>query len=155
MGRMFDGLELELVGSPQFKISPSSNSLRWDCSPRPGRRPNKYAAGPFCRFVLAKGDTRSGVYVMTVDNNAVYVGKAARLEQRWGAVNYGSISPRNCEADGQSTNCRINNFILQAAEAGHAIQLWFVPTDPSMLSQTEARLYRALKPAWNRQTVLG
>ena len=113
---------------------------------------NAAGAGPFCRFKIGKGRNQPGLYVLTIDGEATYVGECANLAVRWGLTQYGSISPKNCFRGGQSTNCRINGLILLAAKAGRTIQLWFRPLLVSTDERrgAETRLIQALKPNWNR-----
>ena len=78
-----------------------------------------------------------------------YVGKADNLAQRWETQGYGAISPANCFAGGQPTNCRINHEILNAARARRRIEVWVrEERQPNLL---ETRLLRALRPRWNKQ----
>jgi hypothetical protein len=76
-----------------------------------------------------------------------YVGIAEDLSRRWGPIGYGHISPKSCYVGGQSTNCKINAFILRDASAGRLLSLYFanVPDRQSV----ERRLIDGLLPAWN------
>lgn len=106
---------------------------------------HRYGTGPFCRFSIPRVE-QSGVYTITVDESPVYIGECENLARRFN-TGYGNISPRNCFVGGQSTNCRINNLILQAVEAGHTVDLWFHQTDEH--KAYEARLLTANTPPWN------
>ena len=110
-------------------------------------RLNRYGSGPFCRFDLKGLPQTSGVYVVTIDNAPVYVGIAVDLAKRWGPAGYANISPRACYEDGQSTNCKVNKYILRAAHEGCQIDLW-VHEDPDP-APIEASLIRRLDPPWN------
>jgi hypothetical protein len=90
----------------------------------------------------------AGAYVLTVDDNPAYVGECINLSSRYNN-GYGNISPRNCYAGGQLTNCRINHLIHNAVNAGQQIKLWFLRT--ANRKTIEAELINALKPEWNRQ----
>lgn len=59
----------------------------------------------------------------------VYIGRAKNLAERWSKVNYGSISPRNCFKGGQSTNCKMNNYIYEESRKGAKLELYFYETD--------------------------
>jgi hypothetical protein len=108
---------------------------------------NKYAGGPFCRFRVGQSIPDAGVYALTVGDRLQYVGECENLAKRYSSTGYGRISPRNCHADGQSTNCKINSFILRQAKAGEAVTLWFHATEAR--KQVEAELIEALTPPWN------
>jgi hypothetical protein len=60
----------------------------------------------------------------------------------------GNISPRNCIKGGQETNCRLNNLVYMAAQAGGCISLWFYQT--ADYKSVETLLRSTLKPEWNR-----
>ncbi len=115
-------------------------------------RLHAYGDGPFCRFRIARKRREAGLYVLTVDDAAVYAGECVNLDKRWGPNGYGGISPRNCFQGGQPTNCRINAAILAAAKDGRTVKLWFHPLDGDTGSRRAAEtvLIRALQPAWNK-----
>lgn len=115
-------------------------------------RLHKYGHGPFCRFRVAEGWQRSGVYVLSTQNSPLYVGECENLEKRWGSMGYGNISPRNCYTGGQETNCRINNLIYKGAITGAEFDLWFhqVTGDKQARLAVESKLVAALQPPWNR-----
>ena len=108
---------------------------------------NRYGNGPFVKFSIPRHHRDSGVYVLTLDRQLRYVGEAADLSARYNA-GYGNISPKNCYAGGQQTNCRLNNLIYQALSDGSVIDLWFHPT--SDYKALELQLRRELAPEWNR-----
>ena len=87
---------------------------------------HKYGDGPFCRFGVAKGCRKEGVYILSGGGNELYIGQCQNLEDRWGPRGYGTISPRNCFKGGQETNCRINNLILLTSKSGIELALWFL-----------------------------
>lgn len=111
-----------------------------------------YGAGPFCRFRIGRRRDEPGLYVLTIDERPVYAGECVNLAMRWGPNGYGGISPRNCFAGGQPTNCRVNAAILQEAIAGKAIALWFYVFDGERDHRlaSETTLIRTLQPEWNR-----
>ena len=63
----------------------------------------------------------------------------------------GGISPRNCFAGGQETNCRINNLILEASKGGEETTLWFYRVDGGKDARVEIEALHKnlLKPPWN------
>src|SRR6267378_8454817 len=108
---------------------------------------NKYGAGPFCKFKIPSRPQVSGVYVLTIDDEARYVGECANLSTRFNA-GYGNISPRNCFKGGQETNCRLNSLVCAGAQAGKHVSLWFFQTANYKL--VEATLRSVLNAVWNR-----
>ena len=108
---------------------------------------NRYGAGPFCKFKIPPGLKQAGVYVITIDGQARYVGECANLAARFNA-GYGNISPRNCFKGGQETNCRVNNLIFAAIESGASVVLWFYATHD--YKAIETRMRQALRLGWNR-----
>lgn len=112
-----------------------------------GTKRNKYTNGPFCRFKVAGAIKTSGVYAITSGSELKYVGQCENLGNRFGAGGYGSISPRNCHSDGQSTNCKVNSLILREHKAGRALVLWFIAT--AHYKQVESELIRQMNPPWN------
>lgn len=109
---------------------------------------HQWGDGPFCRFQIPAGRPEPGVYVITVGSDAVYVGETENLTVRFNN-GYGSISPRSCFKGGQSTNCRINSFVLRDKSQGRTIELWFAKSDDR--KELEALLIRELSPPWNRK----
>jgi len=112
-------------------------------------RLNPNGAGPFCRFKGPRDFRFSGVYAVTVSDRITYIGECSNLATRWGLGQYGSIQPKNCYVGGQSTNCKINNHVLQTCRDGHSVQLWFHRTEN--YKSLERTLRTALRPEWNSQ----
>ena len=83
---------------------------------------------------------------MSVDDSIKYIGQCDNLSKRWN-MGYGNISPKNCFVGGQSTNCRVNNLILDAFNANYLIKLFFHKTDE--LDVVEDDLINYLNPEWN------
>lgn len=116
---------------------------------------NQYGHLAFCRFPTPDLPRTSGVYGLTVDDELVYVGESQDLRKRWDGSGYARIARYNCyrktkdTSQGQSTNCRINNCILRAAQARRAIHLWVHETDHPR--PVERLLIRCLEPPWNRR----
>ena len=108
-----------------------------------------HGAGPFCRFTAARGIHKAGVYVITFARRPAYVGKCCDLALRFGPQGYGAIQPRNCFVGGQSTNCKVNNLILQAARRGQGMELWFHAT--SEPASVERDIIVKIRPPWNTQ----
>jgi hypothetical protein len=114
---------------------------------RDGLPLHKYGTGPFCKFSIPRTQPRSGVYIISVDDEARYVGESEDLASRFN-TGYGNISPRNCFAGGQDTNCRINHLILQSATDGRKIELWFHESEH--FKQIERCLRDDYNFDWNR-----
>lgn len=108
---------------------------------------NKYGEGPFCKFRIPNNCTESGVYAITDKNNVKYIGECFNLSLRYN-MGYGIISPRNCFKGGQETNCRVNNLIYEATQAGDKISLWFLQAEN--YKAVENKLRASIAPEWNR-----
>lgn len=107
---------------------------------------HKHGIGPFCKFRIPASLNLAGVYVIKVEDFIKYVGESENLSRRFN-TGYGNISPRNCFVGGQSTNCKINNYILNETQKGHRIHLYFVKTEDRFL--VEGELIKKHKPEWN------
>ncbi len=109
---------------------------------------NIYGHGPFCKFKIPKRwSGRTGVYILLVDDVKAYVGECEDLQKRWD-IGYGNISPRNCYEGGQSTNCRINNYIYKMTVEGKHIELYFHETQDRF--NLEDKLITLFSPPQNR-----
>lgn len=109
---------------------------------------NEYGSGPFCRFSIStRWNHKKGVYAFVIDSKPVYIGETVNLA---GRINngIGKISPSACYTKGQSTNCRINNLILDEILSGKIIKLVFFETDDS--SSYKSNLINEYKPNWNK-----
>jgi len=116
--------------------------------PNPGSIPlNRYGHGPFCEFGISVPKGMTGVYALVVAGSVRYVGVCQDLGRRFNA-NYGHISPQDCYVGGQSTNCKVNHLILDAANAGEWVDLYFHHATSDRLS-TEAELITKWSPPWN------
>lgn len=101
-----------------------------------------YGDGPFCRFKI-NADKVPGVYLWVVDHKIIYIGETANLEKRINS-GYGSISPKNCFADGQSTNCKMNKVVLDMAKHNKDVKLYFYQTKDH--KSVEKELLKSVKP---------
>lgn len=148
------GLRFSRLGSPEFVLERSTGRPK-EYMPQSrfegaGSTPlNAWGEGPFCKFSLQELSAEAGVYVLAVDGGIRYVGRTENLRQRWGPSGYGSISPRNAFVGGQSTNCKVNHLILDAALSEARVTLYFRPTADH--TEIEAALIRNLEPPWNSQ----
>ena len=107
---------------------------------------HKHGKGPFCKFKIPANLNMAGAYVIKVEDSIKYVGGCDNLSHRFN-MGYGNISPRNCYIDGQSTNCKINRYILNEAQKGCRIHLYFVEVADRYLAESE--LINQYRPAWN------
>ena len=117
---------------------------------------NAHGDKSFCHFVLKpqKGSGsrlyHAGVYAIA-GTSVKYIGRTnSSLNQRFNG--YGSIQPRNCYEGGQSTNCRINNRVLEDSKAGEMLWVYFHETEQP--NDLEAYLLNSLvttgqRPPWN------
>lgn len=86
---------------------------------------NEYGSGSFCKFSIhPKWFGVSGVYSIFINDKLVYIGKTLNLGKRFNA-GYGTISPRNCFVGGQTSNCKINNLILNSVAASKIVTIYF------------------------------
>ncbi len=105
-------------------------------------------SGPFCRFRIPSNLPLEGVYALLIGESVPYVGECIHLSKRFN-MGYGQISPRNCFVGGQPTNCKINRHVLEAAECGKQLGLWFLETQNR--KAVERELIGILNPPWNIQ----
>ncbi len=117
---------------------------------------NNWGEGPFCEFKIdpARSFSLLGVYILCDQNMKVlYIGKCtgrtSTLNKRFNQ-GYGKISPRNCFKGGQSTNCRINHYILEATKANNQVSLYFYETQSGAeATKLESKLINKLNLPWN------
>lgn len=143
----FAGHKFWRVGDIQIRRTANGDIEEYVHDLPPGTRRNRYASGPFCRLGVPAAPRASGVYAVLVDSHVRYVGQCQDLAQRFGPRGYGEIHPRNCHHDGQTTNCKVNARILEAAKGGLSAVVWFHPTENP--GAFEAELIRSLAPSWN------
>ncbi|GMQ84742.1 MAG: hypothetical protein BMS9Abin07_0306 [Acidimicrobiia bacterium] len=108
---------------------------------------SRHGRGPFCKFTLDGAPTGAGIYLVVVDDTVVYVGECHNLAERFGPRGYGSIEPKNCYSEGQSTKCRVNHNVLVASQADQRVELWF--SDDEQRKRAEDRIMTHLHPPWN------
>lgn len=111
-----------------------------------GLKLHKYGKGPFCQFRIPSNIPQGGVYILKVDNEIKYVGECENLSSRYN-MGYGQISPRNCFTGGQSTNCKINSYILLEVKKGFKVELLFCQSQDRFTLERE--LIKKYKPEWN------
>lgn len=154
MKRQFGNLEFDFVYPIQPDLDENGRIQTFlpqsQYKKRAQSRLHAYGEGPFCRFRIPPKLSYQGVYILTLDDEPYYVGECEDLSKRYN-MGYGQISPRNCYAGGQPTNCRLNHLIYLAARDGKKVDLWFMPTGDRFA--VEAALIQQLqtRQRWNRK----
>ena len=93
---------------------------------------------------------RAGVYAIA-GASLKYIGRThTSLMQRFNG--YCSIQPRNCYQGGQSTNCHVNNSVLEDSKAGE--MLWVCFYESEQANDLEAYFLNSLaatgrRPPWS------
>ena len=106
---------------------------------------------PFCDFSIDKKFTKnSGVYLFVVDRKTKYVGITKRkLRER--IMEYGHISGIHCYKNGRETNCRINKKIMDCANKGEVVKLYFLELkNEKQMEDFEEKIKSEIKPPWNK-----
>ncbi len=113
---------------------------------------NRYGDGTYCTFTLVERVMKKGLYVYVVGEQIKYVGKTIRTFKRR-IDEYGTIRPKNCYLDGQSTNCHLNTLVSQHQDN---IKLYLCPmTIDADIAGAESNMIRAQDPEWNIALRLG
>lgn len=141
------GRSFWLVGTPELRRTAEGVLEEYVRALDPGIRGNPHADGPFCRLYLGGAPRSSGVYVVFEGVRLRYVGECQDLSERFGPRGYGEIHQRNCHADGQSTNCKLNARVLAAHKRGRPVTVWFHPCDDR--HAVERALISEYSPDWN------
>lgn len=110
---------------------------------------NKNGKGPFCRLVLPRLTDQSGVYVITLDKEVVYIGECQNFQEMFGQRGYGVVNPADCYTGGQSTVCKVNSRILRATLMNSVPDLWFIGEDDRGRKNVKANLISRFEPKWN------
>ncbi len=99
----------------------------------------------FCDFRI-EAPRASGVYGWLVDDQLVYIGRAACLRNRL-SNQYGRVAPRHPYARGQIQKCRINAKINALLAAGSKVTVrWLVTYN---YVAVERDLLVEHRPIWN------
>ncbi len=112
---------------------------------------NKNGADNFCIFHLKDKSifNKKGLYLYTLDDALVYVGRCKDNFANRFNMNYGKISPKNCFKDGQSTNTHINSLMNKYHDR---IDIYILTlNDDSEIEQLEKTLIESYNPKWNRK----
>lgn len=107
-----------------------------------------YGEGPFCKFHIPSSYSEAGIYLMSVNGAAMYIGGCNSLSK---CMNdgYGAITARDCYEGGQPVHCRVNHLIFEAVKAGEEIELWFfkIPERQTL----GAEMLKTIRPPWNQK----
>ena len=147
MTKNFGSYQFNFVAEIHLDTDRAGNIIEYSYELPRSIRPNRYAAGPFCRFDMHGATAGPGVYAITVGGELKYVGECEDLSHRFGPNGYGYIAARNCHSDGQATNCKVNALILVCARVGDVIRVWF--HQARRHKAIEGELIDELRPPWN------
>ena len=112
----------------------------------------------YCRFKFINEELfkRRGLYFFTIGDNisdVKYIGRCLDNFNKRINIGYGDLDPENCYKKGQSTNCRLNNLILEHKDV---IRLFLVPLDEDddyiKTAETELKSFLRIKlglKLWN------
>jgi hypothetical protein len=145
--KTIEGHEFWFVGTLSLRRSATGQLVEYSHVLDDDVRLNAHAAGPFCYFSLPQAPRSAGVYAIYVGGDLKYIGECEDVAGRFSSTGYGTISPRNCHKDGQSTNCKLNSRVLAAAKRGQVTEIWFHLTDQRKC--VESDLIARLSPPWN------
>lgn len=84
---------------------------------------NKNGDTTYCKFHITDNLKDKGLYCFSVDDDIKYVGRCTDTFKKRINYGYGTIHPKNCFIDGQSTNCHINSLINTNINASSEIKL--------------------------------
>lgn len=74
---------------------------------------NPYGDGEYCKFMISDQEVidKKGLYLYKLGEEVLYIGRCRDSFKKRFNQGYGTIHPKNCYLDGQSTNCHINSLI--------------------------------------------
>ena len=104
----------------------------------------------YCQFKLGDDLQGKGLYCYTVGGSIVYIGRTHDPFAKRINIGYGSISPKNCYLDGQSTNCHLNALIARTDWSKLRLFECAMVSDEE-IDVRERELIRSHNPPWNRQ----
>lgn len=110
---------------------------------------NKYGDLEYCRFGLADQNDEhlKGVYFYYENEQLRYVGRCRDNMKNRINNGYGSVSPKNCFIDGQSTNCHLNARISNCM--ADISLCMFIMEENSEIEILEMSLIEQYRPQWN------
>ena len=112
---------------------------------------NAYGDLTFCSFRL--NDPRflrqKGLYLYATEDKVQYIGRCLDAFGKRINLGYGTIHPKNCYRDGQSTNCHLNALVAQNRSQ---IRLYICAMDEdAVICRCERQLIQLFQPQWNIQ----
>ena len=110
---------------------------------------NKYGDKKYCKFNIKdkSKENLKGIYIYTINENIVYIGRCCDNYKKRINSGYGNISPKNCYIDGQQTNCHINSLINSNIEK---VKFWILPLESIYeIKELEKKLIKNYQPSWN------
>lgn len=112
------------------------------------RTRHRYGNGPFCSFRSTAMPYKSGVYLLCIGEEVMYVGIGNTLRQRF--ESYGHIHAHNCfKGNRPQTTARVNQLIYEAFAAGMSVDVW-VKITGTYRTLEEQIIHGLGHPSWNR-----
>lgn len=108
---------------------------------------NKHGDSTYSSFKIQDALKQKGIYLYSANQEIKYVGRC--LDNFGKRINqgYGTIHPKNCFLDGQSTNCHLNSLIARNQKV---IKFYIaIMTDNENIGRYEKLLIKYYKPVWN------
>jgi excinuclease UvrABC nuclease subunit len=104
----------------------------------------------YCVFAInSEIANKKGLYFYEINGQIKYIGRCLdnfKKRINWG---YGTIHPKNCFLDGQSTNCHLNSLITENKDK---VNLWVcLLSDNNEIKVLEKKLIGKYNPEWNLQ----
>lgn len=101
----------------------------------------------YCSFKVA-APKRPGIYRISIDEELVYIGRAANLHNRL-SIQYGNVSPRHPFAGGQLQKCRTNAKINDALCSRKRVVMEWEVCEDYINRERELLNDPTRLPAWN------
>ena len=80
-----------------------------------------------------------------MDDEIIYIGEAQNLQKRF--YDYGHIYAANCYSSGRNTNCKMNKVVLDLAQQGRYVKLYYLETEE--YKKVELDLLRQVNTKYN------
>ncbi len=112
---------------------------------------NPHGDAVYCTFKLADGEWLAlrGLYAYAVDGHLTYIGRCRDSFGQRVNAGYGTIAPKNCYRDGQSTNCHLNALVNQHHQS---VRFYVYPMEnEDEIVAAESELIARFQPPWNVQ----
>jgi len=110
---------------------------------------NNFGDLVYSKFWLGNNDwlSQRGLYLYATDGDVQYIGRCLDSFQKRINQGYGTIQPKECFRDGNSTNCRLNYLITSGR---HRIAFFACHLDDEEeIKELEAALIEKYQPVWN------